>query len=103
MPQSEERIAQLEQKIGQLQEQAAETRDCLLLLAGTTRAFECAVLALLSSAKQPDAVGGEIMKRLQHLDSDLVFQSMSDAQLEGAQRASEVLLAALEASQALNG
>jgi alkyl hydroperoxide reductase subunit AhpF len=97
----EERIAQLEQEVIHLRDQAAETRDCLLLLAGTTRAFECAVLALLSSSKHPEAVGKEIVRQLQRLDSDLVFQSMSDAQLEGAQRASEVLIAALEASQAL--
>ncbi|MVW64523.1 hypothetical protein GPY61_31885 [Massilia sp. NEAU-DD11] len=99
----EERIAQLEQEVAQLRSHVAEARDCLLHMAGTTRAFECAVLALLSSTKHPDAVAREVTRNLARLDSDLVFESISDAQLEGAQRASEVLLAALDAAQALAG
>ncbi len=96
----EERISQLEQELAEVKQHTAESREVLLEMAGATRAFECAVLAMLSAAKQSEAVGREIRRHLERLDSELVFQSMSEAQIEGAQRASEVLIAALEESQA---
>jgi len=98
----EERIAQLEEELAQVKQHTAETRDCFLEMAGAARAFECAVLALLASAKHPDEVGSQLTVHLERLDAELVCASMSDAHLEGAQRASEVLIAALEYSRTLS-
>ena len=96
----EERIAQLEQEVARLVRHSAETRDLCLVMAGAARAFEIAVLALLSSTKHPEAVEKEIAERLKGLDSELVFESMSEEQLDGAQRASEVLMSALQVAHA---
>lgn len=97
----EDRIAKLEQELAEAKQNNAETRDCFLQLAGASRAFECALLALLSSTKHPEPVAQELRRLLERLDSELVFESMSEAQLEGAQGASEVLMAAVESSRAL--
>jgi HEPN domain-containing protein len=97
----EDRIAQLERDLTEAKQNNAETRDSFLLMAGAARAFECALLALLSSTKHPEEVAQELGPLLNRLDSELVFESMSEAQIEGAQGASELLMATLGASRAL--
>lgn len=96
----EERIAQLEQEVAQLKQHGAETRSVCLMMAGSARAFEIGVLALLSSTKQPEAVEKEVAERLRQLDSELVFGAGSEELLEAAQSASDVVMAALQVAHA---
>lgn len=96
----EERIAQLEQEVAHLKQQGAETRGLCLMMAGSARAFEIGVLALLSSTKHPEIVEKEVAERLRQLDSELVFGSGSEELLEAAQSASDVVMAALQVAHA---
>jgi hypothetical protein len=96
----EERIAQLELEVVSLKKQAAATSVAVMYMAGSTRAFELAVLALLSSSKHPEAIERAITFPLNRMEAELVCESMSEEQLEGAQSAKDVLIAALLASRA---
>jgi len=95
----DERIAQLEREVADLKQYAADTRSACLGMLGGARAFEIAVLALLGSTKHPEAVRRDLVERLQRLETQLVFESPSDEQLEAAQCAVEALMRVLGDAQ----
>ncbi len=89
----------LEQQVAELLKQTAENREVFLELAGSTRAFECAVLALISTSTHPKKVEEALAWNLNRVEADLVFKSMSEVQLEGFQTAKQILAAALDAAK----
>lgn len=88
---SEERISALEAEVKILRSALIELRDLMFYEGGKQRMFENAVLSLLGTHHDPDALTPVLASHLDQLDANIVNSSQSEAHLKGAQDAAEIL------------
>lgn len=91
----EQRIQAIEQRLAKSESGFREAVDLALFLGGSERVFQSALLAVLETHPNKAALRQLLETRTEQAQNAVLFDSQSEAHLQGAQDARTLILAAL--------